>query len=216
VPPFETLDRRQDAVLWPWTGFDRYAQPVFGPPEAIMVRWVDKQREMMDPQRNSIIVDGTAVVNLDVSVQSLIWKGCIDSIIGNAAPPNLMEVKAFNETPSLKNKFKRRTLGFMRYKGSMPSTMLSPTATAVVTSGSPTLFGQPVTFTATVTGNAPTGVIEFYSGTALIDRQSLGTNGQAQTTTTLLETDGHTIIAKYLGDQVNAPSISPAITQVVT
>lgn len=78
-----------------------------------------------------------------------------------------------------------------------------PTETTLATSGSPSLAGQPVTFTATLTsifGAIPNGeVVTFYDG-----KFEIGTgttlNGMAGITTSSLSQKHHTIIAKYTGD----------------
>jgi hypothetical protein len=75
--------------------------------------------------------------------------------------------------------------------------------TAVVTSGSPTFIGQPVTFTATVTskhGSIPDGeLVTFYDGTYALGSTLLA-SGIATYTTSALSARAHTIKALYLGD----------------
>src|SRR6202040_4296585 len=91
------------------------------------------------------------------------------------------------------------------------------TKTVVSTSGSPSLIGRPVTFTAFVTstlGAIPNGELEtFYDGTT-----GIGTNltkgGVAAFTTSSLTVRAHTIKATYAGDVHFRPS-SGSITQVV-
>src|SRR5262249_56970702 len=59
------------------------------------------------------------------------------------------------------------------------------TTTALVSSGSPTVFGQQVRFTATVSAasGTPTGTVTFLEGTTTLGTASL-TNGRPQFTTT--------------------------------
>jgi hypothetical protein len=93
-----------------------------------------------------------------------------------------------------------------------------PTHTAVTTSGSPSLLGQPVTFTATVSfaiGNAvPNGeLVHFYDGPTQIG-SGVTVNGVATFTTSSLKAGTHTIKGAYGGDASLEPSRSSVI-QVV-
>jgi hypothetical protein len=77
------------------------------------------------------------------------------------------------------------------------------TKTLVTTSGSPTLFGQPVTFTAKVTpsqGTIPDGeLMAFYDGIKMLGSERLA-SGMAAYTTSSLSARTHTIKATYVGD----------------
>jgi hypothetical protein len=95
------------------------------------------------------------------------------------------------------------------------------TATALASSVNPSLFGQSVTFTATVTvvgggGVVPGGTVTFMDGaTALATAAVVG--GQAIYSTTTLAVGVHPITAVYNGDAPNAilPSTSPVLNQDV-
>ena len=79
------------------------------------------------------------------------------------------------------------------------------TKTVVTTSGSPTLIGQPVTFTATVTSNQgtiPDGeLMAFYDGITMLASEKL-LSGMATYTTSSLSAKTHAIKATYVGDIV--------------
>jgi hypothetical protein len=83
-----------------------------------------------------------------------------------------------------------------------------PTTTGVVSSTNPTVFGQPTTFTATVSANAPgagtpSGTVQFLDGSAVIGTGTLNHvagNDQATFTTSALAVGSHAISAQYLGD----------------
>ena len=87
----------------------------------------------------------------------------------------------------------------------------------LTTSGSPTLVGQPVTFTATVTstrGAIPNGeLVTFYDGTTAMASVALA-GGTAAYTTSSLSAKTHTIKATYDGDANFRPSTG-SVTQVV-
>lgn len=92
-----------------------------------------------------------------------------------------------------------------------------PSSTQVITSGSPSFVGQPVTITATVTssyGTIPDGEsVKFYDGSTLLGSVALA-HGAAAYTTSTLSAKTHTIKATYVGDAQFAPSTGQ-VTQVV-
>jgi Bacterial Ig-like domain (group 3)/Autotransporter beta-domain len=90
------------------------------------------------------------------------------------------------------------------------------TATAVTSSQNPSIIGQTVTFTATVSSavGTPTGTVEFFLGPALLGSSSLS-NGVATFNTSTLGVGVHSISARYLGSASHLPSTSPEITQTV-
>ncbi|HZS44603.1 MAG TPA: Ig-like domain-containing protein, partial [Blastocatellia bacterium] len=95
------------------------------------------------------------------------------------------------------------------------------TATANVTSSvNPSVFGQSVTFSTTVTAVAPgagtpTGIVTFKDGAAILGTSTLDGSGQASFTTSALIVGSHSITASYGGDGNFNGSSSAAITQTV-
>src|SRR5262249_22080024 len=93
------------------------------------------------------------------------------------------------------------------------------TFTSVVSSVNPSVFGQSVTFTATVTSDPPlavaeTGSVSFFDGATLLATMPLS-NGSAAYSSSSLAVAGHSITATYSGDSNYAGSTSPALTQTV-
>jgi hypothetical protein len=94
------------------------------------------------------------------------------------------------------------------------------TTTALTTSGSPSLVGESVTFTATVSGAVtPTGIVSFFDGgTCGAPGAPLGNaalaGGQAAVATSALSAGSHTVLACYAGTPQFAPS-SDAVSQEV-
>jgi hypothetical protein len=92
--------------------------------------------------------------------------------------------------------------------------------TTSLTSSVPSVsvFGQPVTFTATVSagagGSIPTGTVTLMDGTTPLATEPL-VNGQASFTATALSRGGHTITAVYNGDTGFVASPSSGLTQTV-
>ena len=92
------------------------------------------------------------------------------------------------------------------------------TATTVASSADPSVFGQAVTFTATVssaTPGTPTGTVTFMDGAVTLGTGMLDGNAQATLTTTALGLGSHNITAVYGGDSTFNGSTSAAITQAV-
>jgi len=94
------------------------------------------------------------------------------------------------------------------------------TRSAVTVSASPisVIAGQPVTFTATVTGNSPTGTVQFQINGVNFGSPVQLVNGVATLTTTQLTVTGtDSITAVYSGDANNAgSSTSSAFNEIVT
>src|SRR5439155_1180773 len=92
-------------------------------------------------------------------------------------------------------------------------------ATAVVSSQNPSVFGQSVTFTATVTATAPgsgtpTGNVVFKDGATALATTNLS-GGSATYTTAALSVTNHSITVAYTGDTSFNTTTSGAVTQSV-
>jgi hypothetical protein len=101
-------------------------------------------------------------------------------------------------------------------------TVEQQTATTIGSSVNPSIYGKPVTFTATVvaTGTVvPTGSVTFYDAGTQIGTGVLATSGTATAsasfTTSSLTAATHTITAAYGGDANDFSSGSAALTQTV-
>lgn len=133
MPAFDAISRRQKAVLWPPTQPDQYGQQQMGEPSNIRVRWINKKRLMAGPEGQQILVDATAVVGQEVAPESLMWLATDNSPTSDTALEQwygvgssgdiaaLMEVVAYEDTPDIKARQFRRTVGLVRYKGSLPT-----------------------------------------------------------------------------------------------
>jgi hypothetical protein len=80
------------------------------------------------------------------------------------------------------------------------------TSMMLTSSLNPSYFGDPVTFTATISPTSVTGTVSFFDGTTLLAIQSSISAGVATFTTSSLAVGGHTITAVYSGNAGDAPS----------
>ena len=123
MPPLERTDRRQKAVYWATTGVDDYAQPTLAAPIEIDVRWNDQRHEATDSQGNTITLDGSVVLLIDVDIGALMWLGTLSDwyATGSAGQDTgLMRVVMFNATLDIKGRNVRREAGLKRYKDKEP------------------------------------------------------------------------------------------------
>lgn len=90
--------------------------------------------------------------------------------------------------------------------------------TTTLTSGpNPSHRNQPVFFTATVSGQVPTGTVTFSEGSTVLcgGPVSLRQDGTALCTILTFAAGTHEVVAAYSGDQGNSPSASNLVSQSV-
>lgn len=118
MPAPEQSHQYQPAVLWPFAGYDGYGNPKVGSPYEIRVRWNDVQSRVLAPDGTTISVDATAVVNRKILVGSRMWLGELDDLPGTAFLPESgwVEVKAYNESPDIRNRASNKTVGLMKFR----------------------------------------------------------------------------------------------------
>ena len=92
------------------------------------------------------------------------------------------------------------------------------TTVSLVSNANPSVYGQPVTYTATVglsfNGSTPSGAITFYDGTTVLWSGFLS-KGSAQVSIGNATPGSHSITAQYGGTASFAASTSPVLTQTV-
>src|SRR5213080_2802279 len=103
---------------------------------------------------------------------------------------------------------------------STTTTTLPGTTTGLTSSVQPSVFGQPVTFTATVAAKSPgagtpTGTVTFKDGSSTLGTGTLNSSGQAMFTTSTLAVGPHSITASYGGNANFSGSTSSPLTQTV-
>jgi len=88
--------------------------------------------------------------------------------------------------------------------------VLAATTTSLTASIPSSTYADPVSFTASVSGSAPTGSVQFQDGGVNLGAAVPLSNGSATLTTSTLATGSHSITAVYSGDGVNNSSTSAA------
>lgn len=83
----------------------------------------------------------------------------------------------------------------------------APTGTTLVSTPNRPRVGQPVLFTAKVSGANPTGTVTFHNGSVTLGA-SLLSGSAATLSTSALGAGSHAITTTYNGDVANAPSTS--------
>ena len=93
-----------------------------------------------------------------------------------------------------------------------------PTTTVVSLTPNPSVFGQSLTITATVSPTAASGLVTFYDGTTILNPggTALSASGTASLTLSTLSTGSHQIKATYAGDGNDLSSTSAPINETIT
>ena len=136
MPPIEVRDCPQDAVLWPILGYNDEGQAVVSDEPIALnavegrgVRWLQKRREALDAQGNTVLLDATAIVERRIDPGSNMWLGSIGDLPpGTSFQGELDElhyVATYKETPDIKGREVRRTVGLVRFRDALP-TQASP------------------------------------------------------------------------------------------
>jgi sugar lactone lactonase YvrE len=95
------------------------------------------------------------------------------------------------------------------------TTAPAPTSLALTSSLNPSVMGQPVAFTATVSSNTATGTVQFLDGTTALGAATIS-GGSAALAVTSLTAGAHSITAVYSGDSNYASSTAAAMTQTIS
>jgi hypothetical protein len=104
----------------------------------------------------------------------------------------------------------------LRPRSGHTATLVVTTVTSLITTPSPSAFGQSVNLAATVTSGfgTPTGSVHFLDGSTDVGSANL-VKGQASITVATLSIGSHALKAVYAGDGISSGSESPVVTQVV-
>ncbi|MEO8615056.1 MAG: Ig-like domain-containing protein, partial [Luteolibacter sp.] len=100
----------------------------------------------------------------------------------------------------------------------LAQTIRDATSTIVVSSANPTVTGNSILFTATVssTGGIPTGSVTFLDGATVIGTSDLNSTGEGSFVTSALSVGSHSITASYAYTASYTASTSAVLTQTIT
>lgn len=118
MPPIETRDLNDYAVLWSAASLDNYGHPKISAPVEIPVRWEDSQTESTGPQDTVQSQPAEVFVDQAIAVGSLMWHGGLADV--PVSPTNLCRVTGYNAVSDIKNRFIQQTVTLTRYKNVLP------------------------------------------------------------------------------------------------
>lgn len=132
MPAQEYSHRFQLAVLWKASGSDKHGQFTVSNPVEVSIRWNDVVNEGVDAQGNKILLEGSLVVGLPISVGSIMWQApygtppntaiaLFNATYAGRQPSDLVEVKSYNGTPDIKVRNTYHTVGISRYRDTLPT-----------------------------------------------------------------------------------------------
>ncbi len=121
MPAPELDSRHQKAQYWKYHSVDNYNRPRVYERCEIMVRWENKQLEIVGPNAEPIKLDGFVHSVIEIPIGSILWKGCAADIPEDTEDiTNLMEVVAQDHTPDIKGRVARRWYGLRRFTSKLP------------------------------------------------------------------------------------------------
>jgi hypothetical protein len=89
------------------------------------------------------------------------------------------------------------------------------TSLVISSSANPSIFGQPVTLTATITPSAATGKVTFYDGTNILGSAPVS-GGVASLVTIGIDYGARNLAARYIGNSNYSRTGSSALTETIT
>ena len=127
MPAPERSELLQNAVLWTFLGMVD-GEPLLAPPVELTyptgLRFDTVRVDTKDSKGQKITLDGTAIVNQQIPVNSLLWIGTLADWYGSGSitvpDSEVMQVVKYDETPDLKNREATKTIGLMRWRGKAP------------------------------------------------------------------------------------------------
>lgn len=127
MPPFETQNLHQTAILWEKVGDDFEGEPKVSSPVQIPCRWEDTQSQMVAPDGAVIGLSANVVVRRDIPIDSLMMQGTLPDLSGTGFDdddPAIMQVKSVRKVPDLKDRVFTRIVSLQRFRGKLPTNVL--------------------------------------------------------------------------------------------
>jgi hypothetical protein len=171
---------------------------------------------------NLTITKAAATLTWAPGTLSQIYDGTVKTVVATTNPPGLLVEYAFTGTPqNVGNYPVTATINDINYEGSLAGVLeiISPaTNTSVESSLNPSVYGDEVIFTATITslgGTPDNATVTFYDGSTIIGTTT-SSAGVASLAISTLNAGYHDITATYSGAGIFLSSTSAILNQVVS
>ncbi len=123
MPPLETYERVAYILWWPKVGHDGYGKPLIGSLTQLRGLWIDKKKDVLDPNGEKISTDVQLQLTREVKVGDLFWKGAAVDFFGTGSgnpDDELYEAISAGTTPDIKSRNTAYDASLIRYRGSLP------------------------------------------------------------------------------------------------
>lgn len=111
MPPMETVNLYELAVLWEPTGLDQFGQPTVAVAASgveICVRWEEKLNEEVGPESTPVSTPDVVFVDRVIAIGSQIRRGAKADLPSTL--DELREVIDYSEIPDVKGRNRQRTI----------------------------------------------------------------------------------------------------------
>ena len=118
----ERVSIPQKAVLWVFSSFDNYGQPIVSAPEEIEIEWPQNLSESNANQDSKNSASDQVVVNESIALHSILWFGKEEDLPSGTAPPTpLYTVTGRSTQPDIKGRAFRYTLTVQLFSNTLPT-----------------------------------------------------------------------------------------------
>lgn len=118
----ERVSIPQKAILWRFSSFDNYGQPIVSAAEEIDCEWPLGLSEANANQDSKESASDEVVVNESIALHSILWFGGEDDLpTGTATPSPLYTVTAKRIQPDIKGRAFRYTLTVNLFSNTLPT-----------------------------------------------------------------------------------------------
>ena len=118
----ERVSIPQKAVLWVFSSFDNYGQPIVSAAEEIDIEWPQGFSESNANQDSKESANDELVVNESIPLHSILWFGLYDDLpTGTANPDPLYTVTGRKIQPDIKARAFRYSISVSLFSNTLPT-----------------------------------------------------------------------------------------------
>lgn len=122
MPAVEIRDLPHTAVLWKFKRQDRHGVQVLYPPIEMKVRWTLNDKQVIDPESNTVMNTKTIFADREIPLMSLLMLGKLADLPDNDDDPtDLHQMITSNTTPDLKGRNTRFEYTLMKFSNRLPT-----------------------------------------------------------------------------------------------